>query len=185
VNARAFALHREKVTNQSLSEELLEAEEADEPQAEPTTAPTTQPLELGGKRDVLEDLLLAPTSRSSSIVEVAELPGVVASGPAPLRGQTAQRMEEYGAEDLPPLWDRVAWVNRVNRSLSGFMLNNVVALVDPAPRATSASTRRFETVPTSRHDARACRRRPRIRGSSSGGIGGFALAFPCHRADRG
>ena len=137
MNARAFALHREQVTNQSLSEELLEAEEEaeEQPQAEPTTAPTTQPLQLGGKQDILEDLMLAPTSNSSSsTVEVAASPGVVASGPpAPTRGQTAQRMEEYGAEDLPPLWDRVAWVNKANSSLSGFMLNQVVALVDPAP----------------------------------------------------
>jgi len=121
------------VTNRSLSEELLEAEEAEEPPAEPTTAPTTQPLELGGKQDILEDLMLAAPSHSSSTVEVAATPGVVASRPAATRGQMAQRMEEYGAEDLPPLWDRVAWVNKANRSLSGFMLKNVVALVDPAP----------------------------------------------------
>jgi hypothetical protein len=42
-------------------------------------------------------------------------------------------MKMMCVEALPPQWDRVALVNKANSSLSGFLLNNVLLLADPAP----------------------------------------------------
>jgi hypothetical protein len=70
VNARAFALHKEHVTNQSLPEGALVEEEAEEEEEEEAAAPPPPPPS-GGKQDIVEDLVLPPpVTTSPSMAEV-------------------------------------------------------------------------------------------------------------------